>query len=257
MDVCAAFIANLQASVAVQPRVSALHHPAVATEPLLRLKTFPSDTRLDATPAQSGPVFLRRVSFVRVQLVRTFARPPAWPLDRFDRIHGGFEHRRLVDVGCGQEDRERDALSIDHKMPLRALFAAIRWIFPSFFAPPGEATEEASIETRLQSMRSACPRRSSRAWWRRSQTPAFCQSRRRRQHVIPLPQPISLGNISQGMPLRRTKRMPVKAARSGTRGRPPLGFGFSGGNKEATNSQRVSSTSGRISCPTITRTLFC
>jgi hypothetical protein len=46
----------------------------------------------------------------------------------------------------------------------------------------------------------------------------------RRQHVMPLPQPISWGSISQGMPLRRTKRMPVRAARSGTGGRPPFGL---------------------------------
>ncbi len=34
-----------------------------------------------------------------------------------------------------------------------------------------------------------------------SQTPASCQSRKRRQHVIPEPQPNSWGSISQGMPL--------------------------------------------------------
>jgi hypothetical protein len=64
------------------------------------------------------------------------------------------------------------------------------------------------------------------------QTPASFQSRSRRQHVMPLPQPISWGSISQGMPLLKTKRMPVRAARSGTGGRPPFGlrrrFGSSG-----------------------------
>src|SRR5262245_1777275 len=57
----------------------------------------------------------------------------------------------------------------------------------------------------------------------RSHTPARCQSRRRRQHVIPDPHPISCGSICQGMPLRRTNRMPVRHARSETRGRPPFG----------------------------------
>ena len=37
-------------------------------------------------------------------------------------------------------------------------------------------------------------------WCRRSQTPASCQSRSRRQQVMPVPQPISWGSISQGMP---------------------------------------------------------
>jgi hypothetical protein len=75
-------------------------------------------------------------------------------------------------------------------MALRALFAAIRWILPGFFAPPGEGTVAASMEARFQSIRSAWPSRSNRTWWRRFQTPAFCQSRRRRQQVMPLPQPI-------------------------------------------------------------------
>lgn len=63
----------------------------------------------------------------------------------------------------------------------------------------------------------------------------------------PLPQPMSWGSISQGM-LRSTKRMPVKAARSDTRGRPPFGFGFSGGNS-ATNTYDLSSRSARILRP--------
>jgi hypothetical protein len=57
----------------------------------------------------------------------------------------------------------------------------------------------------------------------RSHTPPRCQSRRRRQHVIPDPHPSSCGSICQGMPLRRTNRMPVRHARSETRGRPPFG----------------------------------
>jgi hypothetical protein len=38
--------------------------------------------------------------------------------------------------------------------------------------------------------------------------------------VLPDPHPISFGSICHGIPLRSTKRMPVSAARSGTRGRP-------------------------------------
>ena len=52
-------------------------------------------------------------------------------------------------------------------------------------------------------------------------TPAPCQLRRRRQHVIPGPHPSCCGSICQGIPLRSTKTMPVRHARSETRGRPP------------------------------------
>jgi hypothetical protein len=52
----------------------------------------------------------------------------------------------------------------------------------------------------------------------RSQMPSCCQSRRRRQQVIPDPQPSSFGNICHGIPLRRTKTIPVRQARSEMRG---------------------------------------
>src|SRR4051794_607584 len=153
-------------------------------ESLLGLNALTGNPRRDATLAQGGPILLRVISFIRVQLVGTLARPSLGKLDRIDGVNSRAEHRGVVDVGGSQHDRERDALAVDHKMALRALFAAIRWIRPGFFAPPGEGTVEASMEARLQSMRSAWPSRSSKTWWRRSQTPDFCQSRRRRQQVM-------------------------------------------------------------------------
>ncbi len=63
-----------------------------------------------------------------------------------------------------------------------------------------------------------------------SQTPSACQSRKRRQHVIPLPKPSSLGRSSHGIPVCKTNRMPFNAARSSTRGRPPLVEGSTTGN---------------------------
>ena len=56
------------------------------------------------------------------------------------------------------------------------------------------------------------------------------ESRSRRQQVMPEPQPSSCGSISQGIPLRRTNRIPVRQARSGKRGLPPLGLHGEGGN---------------------------
>lgn len=95
-----------------------------------------------------------------------------------------------------------------------------------------------------QSIWSASRRRLSNSCWSRFQTPALVQSRKRRQHVMPLPQFISCGSISQGMPLLSTKMIPVRQARSGTRGRPPFGFGFSGGSSGSMISHSSSGTSG-------------
>jgi len=63
----------------------------------------------------------------------------------------------------------------------------------------------------LQSIWSASPRRSSKRRCSLSHTPASCHSLRRCQQVIPEPQPISFGSISQGIPLLRTNTTPVRA----------------------------------------------
>jgi hypothetical protein len=152
-----------------------------------------------------------------------------------------------VDVGRREPDRERDALPVDHNMALAARFAAIRWIRADLLvgtAPPLAATLEPSRLARDQSIRSASPSRSSSTRCKRCHTPACCQSRKRRQQVTPLPHPSSWGRYSQGRPVRRTNRMPVKAARSEMRGRPPLGLGGSGGSSGAIASQSASLTRG-------------
>jgi hypothetical protein len=67
---------------------------------------------------------------------------------------------------------------------------------------------------------------------------------------LPLPQPISWGSISQGMPLFKTKTMPVKAARSAmVRGRQPLGLGGTGGRSGAMISHSASLINGVLMPP--------
>ena len=93
-----------------------------------------------------------------------------------------------------------------------------------FFRLPGAGTLPASMHARDRSIWSATDRRSKKARCNCSHTPAFCQSRSR-QLVIPLPHPISGGNISQGIPILSTNKITVNAARLSLRGRPPLGSG--------------------------------
>lgn len=110
--------------------------------------------------------------------------------------------------------------------------------------PPKTARTEQLSTTALD--QSIWPPRESqfnRAKWIRSQTPACCQSRKRLQHVIPDPQPISCGNISHGMPLRRTNKMPLRQARSDNRGLRPFGLGGSCGKRGSISSHKVSGIS--------------
>ena len=55
MDVCAALIAHLEPSKAIEPGQCPLDHPAIAPQPLTRLDATPSDARDDAPPAQRPP----------------------------------------------------------------------------------------------------------------------------------------------------------------------------------------------------------
>lgn len=95
-----------------------------------------------------------------------------------------------------------------------------------------------------QSICSASRNRFRSSCWNFAQTPAWFQSCSLRQQVTPEPQPISCGSISQGMPLFRTKMMPVRQARFGIVGRPPLGFGLSRGRSGSMISHSSSGTSG-------------
>jgi hypothetical protein len=62
---------------------------------------------------------------------------------------------------------------------------------------------------------------------------------------MPLPQPISWGNISQGMPVCSTNNIPDSAARLPTlRGLPPLGLGGSWGSNGSITAHSSSLTRG-------------
>lgn len=211
------------------PGERALDDPAVAAQPLAGLDGFTCDADLDPAPGECTAARPVVIGLVTMQLLGPLARPSPRTLDRADRIDQLLEDWRVVAVGRRVDEGERDALTVRRPMPLYAWFSAIRRVWAGVGSPPLAGTYWESTHTRDQSISSAYPRRSKSTWWSFSNTPASCQSRSRLQQVMPEPQPISCGSISQGMPLRSTKRMPVRHLRSGTRGRPPFGFGGSGG----------------------------
>jgi hypothetical protein len=181
-----------------------------------------------------------------VQFAGTLAgatRSSSWSDDRGDGINEGEQLRRIVGVGGRKVDGQGDTVSIHHQMVLGAGLAAVNRVRPGSLAPLLARTLKESTLARLQSMAASSPSQLSSLSCSRCQTPASCQSRKRRQQVVPLPQPSSFGKSRHGQPVRNAKTMPQRAARSGTRGRPPLGFGGSLGSRGATASQSSSGTS--------------
>ena len=247
MDIDPPLVTHLEATEAVEPGERPLDHPAIAPERLAGLDPPARDAAGDATAAQIVPTAWEIVALVGMQLGRPLPWSAVRSLDRCDRFDQFFEDDRVVDIGRGEPDREWDALAVDHEVPFRPRFATVGRIGADRLvrsAPLFAGILEASRLARDQSMVSAFPNRSSTARWSRCHTPACCHSRSRRQQVTPLPQPSSWGRYSQGSPVLSTKRMPVSAARSGIRGRPPLGLGSSGGSSGAMTSQSASLTSG-------------
>src|SRR5258706_8374894 len=250
MDVSPVLVADLQAPEAVEPGERPFDHPAVASQAVLGLDTTAGDAGDDAALAQGQTEVTVVVTLVGMELVRSATGPAArLGADGLDGVDGGEQHLRIVHVRGAHQDRERDAVGVDHKMALRALFAAIRWVLARFLAPLVAGTAAESSAARSQSIRSAWASSSRSTWCSLRQTPVWYQSRGLRQHGIPLPHPISAGKYSQRMPVFSTNRIPVSAARSDTRGRPPLGFGGSGGSSGATRAHNASGNSSFAMAP--------
>src|SRR5215204_4100010 len=247
MDVVALLIPHAQAAESLLPTNRALDHPAVATQPHAALDSATREARRDTPLAQllpQGPVVIRLVG---VQLRGALPRAPTLATHRGDGVHHLQHPFPVRHVRTRERDREWEPSAVYHLMAFRARFAAVRRARPDgapfFRGAPLARTLTESMLARLQSISPACSNRLSSSWCNLRQTPARCQSRSLRQQVIPLPQPISRGSISQGTPLRRTKRMPVSAARSDKRGRPRVLVRLGGGgNSGLITSQSASST---------------
>jgi hypothetical protein len=251
MDVVTPLIADGEPAVLGKPGQCALHNPAVPTQLLAALNSLSCYTTLYPAPSQGSFALFVIVSFVGVKLVGTLSRSaPTRTLDGLYSVDELFENHRVVDVCCAEHHTERYASSVRNKVALRARFSFICRIRSGFWSPLLAGMEAESKEALSHSIWSASPRRFNSTRCSRSHTLASCHSRKRRQQVTPEPQPISWGNISQGMPLFSTKMIPIRAARSSTRGLPPCGLGGSGASSGSitshssllTNSLAISST---------------
>ena len=227
----------------IQPSKSPLYYPAVNSQSASVLGISFRENRLNVSLTRfiSNPRSVVCSVSLKPLGTKTWSASPA--LYRRYRVKKVNRFLRIVKVRTGELKRQRHTLSVSNQMALAARLGFICGIGTGLIPPKTARTEEESITARDQSILPVLPSPSKRKRRIFSQTPASCQSLRRRQQVIPQPQPISCGNISHGMPLRRTKIIPLSAFLSGTGGRPPLGFGFSGGSSGRITSHNSSVTS--------------
>jgi len=240
-------IPDFQPAGLPDPRQGPFDDPADLAQATAVGRPLSRQVVLDAPLLEALSIPRRAVLPVAVQGLRLPPRAAAPPPDRRDVVYQVHRLERLVAVGRGDAQGQRRALAIDEQVPLGAFFGPIRGVLAGEDPPKTARKLWLSTQQCSQSMPSSCPTRCSRACNSFFQTPRRCQCRSRRQQVMPEPQPISRGSISQGMPLRRTKTMPVRQARSSTGGRPRRpGRARWRGSSGWTTSHSSSGTRGRV-----------
>ena len=220
MDVRATFVAHREATKAMQPGVRPFDHPAEDAEAAAVRRAAPREDRDDALRSEPVAMRLGVVAAIALDHIGPTPGPAATSPDRRQRGDERIELRNVVDVRGGYLRDERDPPCIGDEVVLGARLAAIGWVRSSFFPPRTARTD--ALSTTVQRWSSRPRRRSSasKVSCKRCHTPVRCQRTKRRQQVLPEPQPIWRGSICQGIPDRRTNKMPVRIARSGMGVRP-------------------------------------
>ena len=220
MNTGATLVADGQSTKSMQPGDGPLDYPARAAQPAPMRSAALGELRGNATSQELVAVRLRIVAAVALDQLRFADRSTGPSLQRRYRIDQGQQLGDVVTMRRSQPRDERNPVRVGENMMFRPGLAAIGRVRSSFFPPRSARSEELSTTARAKSI---WPRRRnslSRTVCKRFQTPARCQRTSRRQQVVPDPQPISRGSMFHGRPVRNTKRIPVRTARSGMGARP-------------------------------------
>jgi len=225
MNIVTTFITNSQSTKLVQPRKRPLNNPAKDPQTTAVLCSTFGQKRIYAQLSQCISMRLAVISSITLNTIRSLTRTTYLACNWRDRFNQWQKLGYIVPVGSGDFYCQRDTIGICDNVMFRPQFPSIRCIRARFRPPKTARTEDESTIARQKSILSFFRRCLSRIRCILSHTPAFCQSFRRRQQVIPEPQPISLGRYCQGMPVFSTKIIPVRAFRLSRGGLPPLGRG--------------------------------
>ncbi|KGV48945.1 hypothetical protein X900_3397 [Burkholderia pseudomallei BDU 2] len=220
MNVRTSLETNTEATEVMQPSMRAFHDPATFAKATAMFGTALCDHRLDTAIAQRLPMSLGIVTMIGIDHTRSVQWVAAQSANRRNRVDQRQQLRDVIDVRADQDRGERRAVRVGDDVVLGTGSRSIGRVWPSFWPAPTARIDDESTAAREKSIWSAARSFASSSSCRRSHTPAACQSRSRRQHVTPEPQPISAGRSRQRSPVLRTNKMPVSAARFETGRRP-------------------------------------
>ena len=222
VDVGAPVVAAGEAALVVQPGDGAFDHPALGSQAgavfggMLGAAAL-GDPWRDATRPERCAVSAAVVGAVGQQRLGAEAVVRA---DRRDTVDELEQLGDVVAVPRRQRDRERQPVAAADQVVLAAFARAVDRRGPGLLAPPLARTCELSTTARDQAIWPRSSSSSNSTWCKRLHTPASFHSARRRQQVIPDPQPISCGRSSHEIPVLSTNKIPVNTCRSGIRLRP-------------------------------------
>lgn len=104
-------------------------------EPFAAVEAAPGNAGRDPALPAFAPAAVMVIGLVGVELVGTLARAATAVAHAWHGVEGGRQHQAVVPVGRAQAHPGRGAPLVDHKMALRARFAAIRRVRAGLGAP--------------------------------------------------------------------------------------------------------------------------
>jgi hypothetical protein len=191
--------------------------------------------RPDATLQDLPDDRRRAISRVPLKYLRLAARSSLSPRHGGKFVQHGNGTLSIWLIGRTRLNDQRHTLSIRDYMPLAAFFRAIGGIGAGVAPPKIARIEALSMMVRESRIAPRFPSRRNSRRCNCGHTLSSVHSWSLRQHVTPLPQPISKGSRFQDKPLLRTKMIPAKQARFETGGRPPLADGVCLGSNGSTS----------------------
>jgi len=220
VNITTTLITNSQPAKLVQPGKCAFYYPASFAQPATIGRSAFGQQGFDFQKSQSNAVWLRIIATIALNNTRTLTGSTTPASYRWNCLNQWKKLCNIVAVSASQSKGKRYPISIGDYMMFTATFASISGVWAYFLPPKTARTDAESTTAREKSILLAFRSLLRKMRCILSHTPAFCQSRSLRQHVIPEPQPISLGRCSQPTPVLSTNRIPVKVARSGIDLRP-------------------------------------
>ncbi len=212
MNVFVPFITNTKSAELMQPRQGMFNDLAIASQSASMLSTPLPNQRETRTRAQFTTMRFRIVSAVALNDLRPLSGPTTLTSNRWNRFNQYQKLSHVVPIRLRDKNRKENPLSVDDEVVFRAFFPAIHGV-RSCFRLNTDITEELSTTAPEKSILLAPQSRSRSTSWIFCHTRCFCHRRRYLQQLIPELHPSSCGSISQGIWLRNTYRIPVRARR--------------------------------------------